>query len=204
MYGLGLIATILGIIGGIPYIYNAFRHRTRPHRVAWLIFLILSIIALISQFQLGARASLIFYTWFVINNCIILGLSLRKNAGYGDINAVNIISFCLAITAIILWKTTNSPLTALVCTLIADGVGALLILFKAYKHPHTETLAMWALGSIATFLNLLAVGKINWALLAAPLQVFLFNVAIALAILLGRTMSYSKAEDSGASGVRKQ
>jgi hypothetical protein len=186
MYGLGLVATILGIIGAVPYIYNTYRRKTKPHRVAWLIFLILSIIAFASQLALGARASLIFYGWFVLNNLILFALSLRKNGGYGGVNLVNIICFGLAILAIILWKTTNSPLIALLCALIADGIGAVLILVKAYKHPHTETLLMWQLGSAATFLNILAVGKLNAALLAAPIQVFLFNVSIALAILIGR------------------
>ena len=185
-YILGLVATIIGIIGGLPYIYNAFKRKTKPHRFAWLIFLILSVISFASQYALGARASLIFYGWFVINNVILLSLSMRKNGGYGDVNVVNVVSFCLAIAAIILWKTTDSPLIALICTLVADGIGALLIVIKAYKHPETETIIMWQAGSVATFLNVLAVGKLDPAILAAPVQVFLFNVAIVIAILLGR------------------
>ena len=197
-YGLGLIATVIGLIGGLPYIYNAFKRKTKPHRFAWLIFLILSIISFASQFALGARASLIFYGWFVINNVILFSLSMRKNGGYGDVNAVNVISFCLAIAAIALWKTTNSPLVALICTLVADGIGALLIVIKAYKHPHTETIIMWQAGSVATFLNVLAVGKLDPAILAAPVQVFLFNLAIVIAILLGRQKLSGKRKASTA------
>jgi hypothetical protein len=186
MYGLGLIATILGIVGAIPYIYNTYHRKTKPHRVAWIIFLILSLISFASQFSLGARASLVFFGWFVINNVILVLLSFRKNGGYGDISTINVISFVLAILSIILWKTTSSPLIALICVLIADGIGALLILIKSYKHPHTETIFMWILGSIACALNVLAVGKPDLWLLAAPLQLFIFNVAIVLAILLGK------------------
>lgn len=186
MYGFGMAATIIGIVGGLPYIYNAYYKKTKPHRVAWLIFLILSIISFVSQYKLGARASLIFYGWFVINNVILLTFSLRKGAGYGDVGIVNVISFILSLAAIGLWKTTSSPLLALICILIADGIGALLIVVKAYKHPETETIFMWELGSIATFLNVLAVGKLQPSILAAPIQVFLFNVVIVIAILLGR------------------
>lgn len=186
MYGLGLAATILGMVGAIPYIYNTYRRKTKPHRVAWLIFLILSVISFASQFSLGARPSLFFFGWFVINNLILVTLSLRKNGGYGDVSLINIVSFLLAMTSIVLWKTTNSALTALICVLVADGIGALLIVIKSYKHPHTETIFMWYLGSIAGLLNILAVGKLDGALLAAPVQVFLFNVAIVVAILFGR------------------
>lgn len=188
MYGLGLIATVLGIIGAIPYLYNTYKKRTKPHRTAWLIFLILSIIAFASQYELGARASLLFYGWFVINNLLLLGLSLRKDGGYGDINRVNVICLALAVASIALWRITDSPFIALICVLIADGIGATLILVKAYKHPRTETMAMWALGSIATFLNVLAVGSTDFSLLAAPVQIFLFNVGITAALLFGRRL----------------
>jgi hypothetical protein len=184
-YDLGLAATIIGLCGGLPYIYNAYRRKTKPHRFAWFIFLILSIIAFASQYALGARASLIFYGWFVINNLILFSLSIRKNGGYGDVNTVNVLAFFLALSAIILWKVTSSPLIALICTLIADGIGALLIVIKAYKHPATETVIMWEVGSIATFLNILSVGKLDPAILAAPVQVFLFNIAIVIAIFFG-------------------
>jgi len=186
MVPLGIAATILGILGGLPYIYNTYRRKTLPHRFAWFIFLILSVITWASQYALGARASLIFYSWFVINNIILLSLSLRKKAGYGDITLFNLLCMALAILAILLWKTVDSALLALICVLIADGIGALLILVKAYKHPHTETLAMWAVGSIATFLNIIAVGSTQVSILAAPIQVFLFNVGIAGAIIFGR------------------
>lgn len=194
MYGLGLVATILGIIGAIPYLIDTYKKKTRPHRIAWLIFLILSVIAFATQYALGARASLIFYGWFVINNLLILGLSLRKNAGYGDINKTNIACLVLAMSAIVLWQVTDSALVALICVLIADGIGAALILIKAYKHPQTETMAMWALGSVATFLNILAVGSTEISLLLAPLQIFLFNVGIVAAILLGRRLGHDKTK----------
>lgn len=192
MYGLGLAATVIGIIGAIPYLIDTYRKKTKPHRVAWLIFLILSVIAFATQYALGARASLIFYGWFVVNNLLILSLSLRKDGGYGDINKLNITCFVLAMAAIVLWKTTDSALVALICVLVADGIGAALILVKAYKHPYTETMAMWALGSVATFLNILAVGSTEVSLLLAPVQIFLFNVGIVGAILLGRRMGHDK------------
>lgn len=187
---LGIVATILGIIGAIPYIYDTYRKKTKPHRVAWFLFLILSIIALTSQFALGARESLIFYTWFVVNNTIIFSLSMRKKGGYGDVSKLNIFCLALALLAIVVWKTTDSPLLALICVLIADGIGALLVLVKAYKHPGTETTIMWVLGSIASFLNLLAVGSWKPELLAAPLQIFVLSVGIVLAIVIGKRLKH--------------
>lgn len=189
MNELGLAATLIGIVGAIPYIYDTYRRKTKPHRLAWIIFLILSVISFASQYALGARASLFFFGWFVINNLILVTLSLRKNGGYGDVSFTNIVCFVLAISSIILWQTTNSPLVALICVLIADGIGALLIVIKSFKHPHSETIFMWILGIVSSFLNVLAVGKMDIPLLAAPIQLLIFNIAIVLAILMGKKVS---------------
>ena len=188
---LGIIATALGIVGAVPYIYDTYHKKTKPHRVAWLLFLILSIIALTSQYALGARESLIFYAWFVVNNTIIFSLSLRKKGGYGDVSKLNVFCFLLAVLAIAIWKTTDSALLALICVLIADGIGALLVLVKAYKHPGTETTIMWVLGAVASFLNVLAVGSWQPELIAAPLQIFLFSVGIVLAIVMGKKLKHT-------------
>jgi len=192
MYVLGLAGTLIGIIGAIPYIYNTLRRKTKPHRVSWIIYLILSLINFSSQFSLGAKATLIFFGWAVINNLILVGLSLRKNNGYGNISFMNIICFVLALLAISLWKITGSPFIALICVIFADGIGSLLIVVKSYKHPESETVLMWALGIMAGLLNILAVGKLDPYLLAAPLYIFIFDILIVGAILLGRSKHKAK------------
>lgn len=185
----GISAAILGVIGAAAYIHDTYYRKTLPHRFAWLIFLIISVISFSSQAALGAKASLFYAGWFVINNIIIVGLSFRKKGGYGDIQATNVIAFCLAVIGIILWKTLSSPLLALVCAIIADGTGALMIIVKSYKHPQTETLTMWALGIVASFLTMLSVGKLDFALLAMPFYGFVFSSIIVLAIITGKYKS---------------
>lgn len=122
----------------------------------------------------------------MINNIVLVTLSFRKNGGYGGVSGLNIFCFLLAIASIALWKTTSSALIALICVLVADGIGALLIVIKSYKKPYSETLIMWALGIISGLLNILAVGELNITLLAAPVQLFIFNVLIVAAIIIGK------------------
>ena len=184
IYGIG--ATVLGIIGAAAYIRDTYNRKTIPHRFAWLIFLILSVVSFASQAALGAKASLFYAGWFVVNNIIITTLSFRKNGGYGGITKLNIFCLFLAVVGIILWQILSSPLLALISVLIADGIGALLIVVKSYKHPHSETLIMWILGLVASILMMLSVGKLDPVLLASPVQLLLFNIAIVSAIGIGK------------------
>ncbi|MDO8492101.1 MAG: hypothetical protein Q7S34_00480 [bacterium] len=185
----GVIASILGVVGAATYIFDTYRRKTLPHRFAWLIFLIISVISFSSQFALGAKASLYYAGWFVCNNIIIFTLSLRKNGGYGNFTASNFIGLSLAILGIILWVILSSPLAALISVLIAEVIGVSMVIIKSYQHPQTETIAMWALGIIASGLNILAVGKLDYSLLAFPIYLFIASIGIVLAILLGRVKS---------------
>lgn len=182
----GISAGVLGIVGAFVYIQDTYKRKTLPHRFAWFIFLIISIISFLSQAALGAQASLIYAGWFVCNNVIIFTLSLRKDAGYGGVTLINIIGLVLAVTGILLWVTLTSPLSALLSVLVAEIIGALMIVAKSYKQPQTETISMWVLGIMASVLNIFAVGKIDFALLAFPVYLFVANVAIVSAILIGR------------------
>lgn len=182
----GVFAGILGVIGAFVYIRDTYKRKTLPHRFAWFIFLVISVISFLSQAALGAQASLIYAGWFVCNNIIIFTLSLRKNAGYGGVTLANIIGLVLAGVGMLLWMTLSSPLSALVSVLIAEIIGVLMIVVKSYRQPQTETISMWILGIIASLLNIFAVGTINFSLLAFPVYLFIANIAIVLAILIGR------------------
>lgn len=182
----GLWAGLLGIIGASAYIRDTYRRKTTPHRFAWFIFLVISVISFASQYALGGTAQLYFAGWFVCNNIIILSLSLRKGSGYGGFTKMNVIGLTLAIIGIILWRVLSSPLAALLSVLVAEIIGAILIAIKSFRAPRTETALMWVLGIVASFLNILSVGKLDWALLAFPIYLFVADVTIVLAIWLGR------------------
>jgi len=181
-----LLQQCLVLLGGAAYIRDTYIRKTKPHRYAWLIFLILSVVSFSSQAALGAKASLFFAGWFVINNIIITCLAFRKDGGYGGITKLNIFCLFLALVGIVLWKTTSSPLLALLAVLIADAIGALLIVVKSYKEPHSETIIMWILGLVASIFMGLSVGKIDYALLAWPMYLFIANISIVSAIILGK------------------
>ena len=190
----GIVASICGIVGAAAYIKDTYFRKTVPHRFAWFIFLVISIISFASQYALGAHASLFFAGWFICNNVIIFSLSMRKNGGYGGVTTINIVGLALAFLGIILWVTLSSPLAALLSVLVAEIIGALMIVFKAYQHPQSETWLMWTLGIVASGLNILAVGKYDPALLAFPVYLFVANTAIVSAIFLGSRISHNSSK----------
>ena len=190
----GVVALILGIVGAFAYIRDAYSGKTKPHRFAWFIFLIISLISFASQLALGAKASLIYAGWFVCNNIIVLSLSLRKNKGYGGMTSSNLFALGLALVAIVLWVTLSSPLAALISVLVAEIIGVVMIVVKSYKFPHSETVAMWFLGGVASALNILAVGKLDFALLLFPVYLLIANIVIVSTTLIRRYILATKKQ----------
>jgi hypothetical protein len=188
----GIAAGCLGVVGAATYIYDIYKGKVKPHRFAWVIFWLLSFISFVAQVKLGAKASLYYAGWFVINNTVVVALSLRKNKGYGGIEKENIIGFCLAILGIVLWKSFSSPLLGLLSSLTADAIGASMIIIKSYKYPQTETVSMWILGIAASILMMLSVGTLNFALLAQPMYLFIASGLVVMAITLGKRKSMRK------------
>jgi hypothetical protein len=71
----------------------------------------------------------------------------------------------------------NTRLSTLVAVTI-DAIGATPTLVKIYHHPETETYMQWTFAGIGGLLTMLAVPKLDWALLIYPIYVFVMNGAI--------------------------
>lgn len=75
---LGLIATIIGLIGYVPYFRDIFKNKTKPHLFSWLILGLLTVIAFVAQVVEGGGAGA-WVTGFTAAICfIVAALALFK------------------------------------------------------------------------------------------------------------------------------
>ena len=51
---LGIASAVVNTIGLVPYLRDIFRHKTKPERAAWWIWLTLNMIAFFAQLAAGA------------------------------------------------------------------------------------------------------------------------------------------------------
>ena len=69
----------------------------------------------------------------------------------------------------------DAPLVAMVCILVADLLGAAMMVPKTYRDPDSETLSTYALASLSGALAAGAVGGLAPALLIYPVYFCLVN-----------------------------
>jgi hypothetical protein len=181
------VAPILGVLGGlvgiadtIPYIRDTLRGATRPHRGTWLIWGVLAIVVSISQRADGASWSLVLTASQAILTGWVFVLALRH--GEGGLAAVDLSLLTVACGGVVGWVLAQEPLVAVGCVIVADISAAAMMVPKAYRDPHSETLAMYVLASIGGALAAGAVGALDVSLLLYPIYYCVANGAMALLI----------------------
>jgi hypothetical protein len=173
---LGSLAGILNILGYVPYIKDILKKKVQPHRITWGIWTILTTIAAFNQVSNGGGYSTLFFISTAILVGIVFILSLRFGVGGGS--KVDIICLVLAILLLIYWVTVQETRISTLLAVIIDGVGVIPTLIKTFKNPETETYIQWTLAGIAGVATLLAVPRLDWALIIYPLYVILANGSI--------------------------
>jgi len=180
----GLLTGVVIFVGYIPYIKDTLLRKTQPHRTSWLIWSILGGIAFFSQLSKGAGNSLWLPGVQTFAVLIVFGLSIKF--GMGGLSKMDIFSLLVAGIGVVVWILTKEALFALLITVFVDLIGGFLSVVKSYKNPESETLITWILDGIAGLLAMVAVGKMDWILLIYPLYMFLVNLAVVMAIILGK------------------
>lgn len=181
---LGVASGIFNVIGLIPYIRDILRHKTKPERATWWIWLTLNVIAFFAQLAAGATWSL-FMTGAQLMAVLITAI-LSVKYGYGVFKKKDLLSLLIAMFGILLWKFTRDPLMALIIVIAVDALGFWLTLAKTWAAPHTETLIAWVFASISGTLGVLSVGELDLTKLIYPFYIMVGNWLLVLVIVTRR------------------
>ena len=186
---LGILSGVIALYSSYEYIKDILKGNTKPHRIAWIIFITLSGISFFAQLAEGATNSLWVPAVLFTQAIIIFALSIKR--GIGGFSTYNIISLVLSVLIMIVWVITKSPAIAIMCTVSVNTIGKIMVAIKVYKLPHSEYLPTWLYSVVASILSAMAVGKMDWILLLTPVQNAL-TVGIIAAIIYQRRKILSK------------
>lgn len=177
---IGIIAGVVGLLGFLPYMITTIQKKNKPNRASWWIWGILGIITGISYYYSGATTTIWVPLCYAI--CQIITALLSIKYGEGGWNRLD--KFCLvgAGISLLLWWFFNSPLIALLFTLLIDLLAAIPTVIKSYINPEQESCFSWTIFLIANTLNLIALE--NWTISLAAYPFYLFYLSSTLTILL--------------------
>lgn len=180
---LGLVAVIIGGLGYIPYYRDIFRGTTKPHPFTWLGFAILNAITFVVQVVTGGGPG----AWVTgITTIATLGIAtLSFTKGEKRITMFDWICFTGALIGIVLWKLTDSPLSAVVIVTIADLLAFAPTFRKAYLRPRQETATLYLMSVFKYGISLFALTTFTVTTTFFPIAITIANLAIVI-LLIGR------------------
>ena len=128
---LGLLAGAVGIADTVPYVRDTLRGATRPHRGTWLIWGVLAVVVCGSQHADGATWSLVMAGVQAVLTTLIFLLAIRR--GTGGLSAPEVVMIAIAGGGVVGWIAIDEPLVATACVVIADLIGAGMMVPKTYS-----------------------------------------------------------------------
>jgi hypothetical protein len=188
---LGCLAAVVGVADTLPYLRDMRRGTTRPHRGTWLVWSIVAIVAFWAQRASGATWSLVMLgTQAVLTSATFL-LSLRH--GEGGLGHRDLTLLGIAAGGLTGWAFVDLPVIATAGVVVADLVGAMLMLPKAYRDPQSETPSTYVLAALGGGLAACAVAEPDPELLLFPVYFTVVNGALAAVILRRRAICCASA-----------
>jgi hypothetical protein len=179
-----LLGTLLSVLGTGWYLRDIRRGSTVPHRGSWLVWGVISVLAAGSHGAGGGGWSLLVLCGQSAGTLAVLAVAVRHGAG--RLSATNLGMLALAGLGVVGWTTLTDPTAATACAALADGVGLLVMLPKAWADPDSETAATYALAGVTGLLAAAAVARWDLDLLLFPVYFCLGNAATASLIAIRR------------------
>jgi hypothetical protein len=179
------IAVAINSIGAFGYIITTFQGKTKPNRITWLFWFLISLITAMAQLEKGVGVQ-VFLTFSssLLPMTVLFASFFNKNA-YWETKKQDYGLALLVIVTIVLWQLTNNPSLAIVLSITADGLAGFPTMKKCFTHPETENVFTYVLTFLSGVLTLLTIHNWKFAEYSFPLYITVTTSLMVLLIIFG-------------------
>lgn len=168
-----LFASLLALIGNVPYLRDVFKGKVKPHPYTWFVWTIVSCVVFFGQLAKGAGMGAIPTLVSEIFTLIIFIFSIK----YGFKNPPKIDKYflVLALLGLIPWFITKDPTISVVVVVAIDLIAFIPTLRKTYCHPKSEAPLLYGTNALRHFLALGALQSYNLATVLHSIVMIIIN-----------------------------
>lgn len=175
-----IVASLLALLGNIPYLRDVVRGKVKPHPYTWFIWSIVSCVIFFGQVAKGAGIAAIATGVSEIFTVAIFFFSLK----YGFKNPPRSDKYFLAVAllGLIPWLITKDPTVSVIIVVAIDLVAFVPTLRKAYCHPKSETPLLFGTNVLRHSLILATLGAYNIATVLHSISMIVTNTIMVVFI----------------------
>ena len=158
---IAIIASVLAVIGNVPYLIDIVKKRVQPHPYTWLVWSMVSCIIFFGQLAKGAGVGAIPTAASEIFTIIIFLFSLQY--GFKKIERLDTLFLIIALLGIIPWILSHDPTVSVVIAVSIDLIAFMPTIRKTWRHPNTETPILYGTNVVRHILMLFSLQAYNLA-----------------------------------------
>lgn len=177
-----IIAISLRLFAGVDYLVATVKGAVKPNPVTWLFWGLAPLIAFGAQLQYGLQPSSWVTLALGLGPLFIFVFSLTKSEKKRwKLGVFDFLCGASAAIGLVLWQLTSDPTVALLFGILADILGGLPTVYKAYIRPETEKAFPYMLSMLSMFITLLTLRE--WSFIQAGFPVYIFCINFVIATL---------------------
>ncbi len=180
---LAIIASILALVGNIPYLRDVIRKKIQPHPYTWLVWSLVSLTTFFGGLQKGAGIGALPTGVAELFTIIIFIFSLQY--GFKQIRKIDTIFLVCALLGFIPWILTKDPTMSIIIVVTIDMVAFIPTLRKTWHTPRSETPVLYSMNVLRHILTLFSLGGYNIATMLHSIVMIILNSSMTT-IILGR------------------
>jgi hypothetical protein len=168
----------------LPYIIDIVKGKTKPNIVTWITWTVLIGIGTAALYASGEINSALFLTGDTLATFAVVLVGLKY--GIAKLDRFDLICMIGAIVGLILWLVFNSPIIAILATILIDFIGTIPTVRHSYLHPEEETYITFALGIVATIFTLFSLHEYSFSAWIYPAYLLFSNGLLVVTIVWGQ------------------
>jgi hypothetical protein len=179
----GLFGIAVAAVQYVPYCWNIFRRKIRPHAFSYLIWAVAAAIVFAAQYSDNAGPG----AWVLaFSACAcFLATALSARQGFGYVRRGDWLALIAALASIPLWMATKNPFSAVMINTFIDMMAYVPTFRKAWHHPREDSCRQYGVGISKHTLSLLALAHYDLTTTLTSAMVIFFN-SVTIALLLYR------------------
>lgn len=185
------LAIALNFIGGVGYLIDTWKGKTKPNRVTWLLWGVIPLIVFLAQLQKEVGLVSLMTLGIAILPFAIFFLTFVVRSGQWQLTKFDYVCGTLSLIGLALWAITREGNIAILFNIFADAAAALPTITKSFRAPETESSLAYSTAAIGAVITVLTIKSWNFATYAFPIYIFLLAGSIYLLVKfkLGRRLS---------------
>ncbi len=187
-----ILSAFISIAGASAYIRDTLKGTTKPNRVSYGMWALAPMIGVAAALAAHADPWTVVRTFLAgLTPLLVLIVSFLNTQSYWKLTLFDFFCGACSLIALIVWGFADSPRSAILLAAIGDGFATLPTVFKAWRHPQTETGITYVAGLIGVLLVLPSIPR--WDIENSAFQIYLILANIALIFSIYRKKIFKLA-----------